>query len=806
MSTVARAFPILPAALLMASLGPAAGLPLGSPPETAVSVQLHTHASLSENNGSIEWHAEKAHASGVDVIWWTDHDWRVRGMLLTPGYDFENCTWDGSKFVEPDIGGEERWWQVVYATPFHSKSVVDTTAYQGSRSLRLEVTGSGAAFQGVDLSQTGTRQQNRYPLASRYRIRFAVRPELLDADGKFVLQLVLSEHATSWPTLRYVLGSMDGEGVGAVPLTYVPGQWNAYERDVVADAQALMSAFGPDSIRALDNSTYEIHAVLSARNGATARVFLDDLQYLNDASVLGAPLLDWQEAADAYYRLQYPDVDYLVGSEISRFKAQPHLNAYVPGHILVDYTGHVFGDSLYYAVQQVHDAGGLVSYNHPWGIGIYGDLNESASQKAARILTMKRGLVRCRALNCDLLEVGYRWRQGIPLSGHLDLWDCLNGNAVFLTGTGVTDSHGSSPFYGWAPWQPIATYENNYVTWVWTTGRTASEMLRPLAAGKAYFGDPYRWQGEMDLSTADGFPMGRVVLTDKPTETVIVRVTNVPEAVDVRLKQGEIRENPPAEYSTVNWLRDESLGGTVVDGVFQDTLSVDLTLPSFVRVEAWNGTQELAFSNPVMFVHGVPGVGVPAPRVAASLDALRIRAAEGLVLRDASYDPVDAELSLALDESTPGLGRMDVDCAAFGAPASVAGVTSWTYDTGLLTLEGFAGTGSTPTVSWGSAVSAGAGPDAGPAELALSPGRPNPFGRGVVAEFALPDPGQALVEVLDVQGRRVRILHDEWTPRGRHRVAWDGADAYGHPVAGGVYFLRLRALGEVVTTKSVKVR
>ena len=41
---------------------------------------------------------------------------------------------------------------------------------------------------------------------------------------------------------------------------------------------------------------------------------------------------------------------------------------------------------------------------------------------------------------------------------------------------------------------------------------------------------------------------------------------------------------------------------------------------------------------------------------------------------------------------------------------------------------------------------------------------------------------------------------------GVHRAAWDGRDHSGRPVADGVYFLRLRAQGKVLTTKAVKLR
>ena len=37
---------------------------------------------------------------------------------------------------------------------------------------------------------------------------------LKESDNKFVFELLLSERPGEWPRLRYVLGSMDGEGVG----------------------------------------------------------------------------------------------------------------------------------------------------------------------------------------------------------------------------------------------------------------------------------------------------------------------------------------------------------------------------------------------------------------------------------------------------------------------------------------------------------------------------------------------------------------------------------------------------------------
>jgi len=49
-------------------------------------------------------------------------------------------------------------------------------------------------------------------------------------------------------------------------------------------------------------------------------------------------------------------------------------------------------------------------------------------------------------------------------------------------------------------------------------------------------------------------------------------------------------------------------------------------------------------------------------------------------------------------------------------------------------------------------------------------------------------------------------VEDGFRASGSHRAAWDGRDEAGRSVANGVYFLRLRALGTVLTTKAVKLR
>jgi len=269
----------------------------------------------------------------------------------------------------------------------------------------------------------------------------------------------------------------------------------------------------------------------------------------------------------------------------------------------------------------------------------------------------------------------------------------------------------------------------------------------------------------------------------------------------VRLLQGEIRENPPVEYLNVNWTRDEILGGSITNGVFADTISIDTTLPSFVRVELSDDGDGVAFSNPIHFVREVPGLGIRAPRIAAALDSTKIVDAAKFTLLDASFDAQGPSLTVFGDEDAPGLGSLTLDPGAFGEPVSITGATSWNFDGVLLTVGGFSGVGSTITISWGAVAAPVLTP---PAALALSVR--NPFEDRARVRYALPRAGQVFLEVLDVQGRRVRVLRDERRESGWHEDLWDGRDPYGHAVASGVYFLRLSVAGEALTEKAVKIR
>ncbi len=77
-----------------------------------------------------------------------------------------------------------------------------------------------------------------------------------------------------------------------------------------------------------------------------------------------------------------------------------------------------------------------------------------------------------------------------------------------------------------------------------------------------------------------------------------------------------------------------------------------------------------------------------------------------------------------------------------------------------------------------------------PAAFRMGRNYPNPFNPNTVIPVSM-DRGESVkLEVLDAQGRRVRMLHTGLLNAGDHEFRWDGNDDGGRAVASGVYMAR----------------
>jgi hypothetical protein len=94
---------------------------------------------------------------------------------------------------------------------------------------------------------------------------------------------------------------------------------------------------------------------------------------------------------------------------------------------------------------------------------------------------------------------------------------------------------------------------------------------------------------------------------------------------------------------------------------------------------------------------------------------------------------------------------------------------------------------------------------AAPAATKLLPVAPNPSAETVRLRFELARWAEVALEVLDVQGRRVRTVARGIREPGWHEAAWSGDDELGVRLGAGIYFVRLRAEGREWTQRVVRM-
>jgi hypothetical protein len=82
---------------------------------------------------------------------------------------------------------------------------------------------------------------------------------------------------------------------------------------------------------------------------------------------------------------------------------------------------------------------------------------------------------------------------------------------------------------------------------------------------------------------------------------------------------------------------------------------------------------------------------------------------------------------------------------------------------------------------------------------------PNPTSGEVIIGFEVHGEGEVRVDVLDLRGSVVCVVHEGRLPQGTQRLRWDGADAKGQPVASGNYLCRV-VQGPRAATKQVIVQ
>ncbi len=579
---------------------PGALAPSRAGDERAYSVQLHLHGSFSEGEGSLDSHGFEASDLGCDVLWWSDHDFRITTYEHVSRFGFEG--WDEPlDRNEPwavRLGkylGDKKSLHVVSVPEGAAARLGSTQVREGALSLMLVTHARESAGEALLLAFAAERSVHRRALATGVRLRLALFPEELPSDARVLVLVQLSEHAPRAGLglepryLRYEIGAEAGEperrgATWVVPVRCEPGRWNELELELSRDA---VRGF-PES-PGEDNALFDLQLGLSTSRRATARVHLDDLRI--DQALAGARVFERQRELIAEVGKLYPQLIQLQGVEVS-YESR-HLNLFCEDTPLPDYEAlardaprdpddptildkRAFHERvLGWVLDETHARGGLVSYNHPFGVGFEGARVPRTKEEHLAILLANQ------ADRTDILEVGYRSRGGASLDDHLWLWDQAALAGLRLVGTGVSDSHGGAE----NRWRGTP---NNFVSWIYARAPDKRGLIEGLRAGRVYFGDLERFDGTLDLVLDSGERMGATLHTARSSIEVELLATGTHAGQSLVLVESGTRTRTfPVT------------GDSVRQGV---TLALPDSGPSFVRFELHDESGPIALSNPVHFL------------------------------------------------------------------------------------------------------------------------------------------------------------------------------------------------------------
>ncbi len=180
------------------------------------------------------------------------------------------------------------------------------------------------------------------------------------------------------------------------------------------------------------------------------------------------------------------------------------------------------------------------------------------------------------------------------MASYLSVWDVCSRNAIFTTGTGVSDNHGNA----WG------SQSNNFLTWAWAADLSQGSLLAALAAGRCFFADMVRFRGTLDLLVDGVAPIGSVSVSDLTSRTLVVSATGLPSSGTVRLVTGPVDVPGPGVPFPATTVRSFPVSAVASGSM---SIAVDATNPVFVRVEIWDSSNRLlAGSNPVWLLRTPP--------------------------------------------------------------------------------------------------------------------------------------------------------------------------------------------------------
>jgi hypothetical protein len=604
-------------------------LPLHSParPVTAdgsnaYSMAMHIHSSFSEQSGSMHGQIYQAALNNFDVLWWTDHDTRMLNLDDRDTVHFTSLTQEKGA-----TGQGGAWiWQKKTSGSLASSSTggivqepcsPNDPVVGGSLHLAAQSTSTSAASYGYYANCKSAGWNYRGNLTGQ-SVSIDVLLNSGWSNGYFELLISTSYHPASggrpagFYSLSYQFVPAGGSpgraaqgNTGVITIPVAPAGSNPWYTATVTPSNDI-AALWPD----LDYRDFAMYGITlnAVSTGDAVSGYFDYMNF--DRSLSGEVYLQQQTEMMSVLASQYPSVTQLQGMEISR--QLPHCSWFGNNVVMTDY-GHL-GASNYREflatemIPQIHAASGLVSYNHPFGYvqkpvlpGAQQD--ELVSQVATGMLPSGDTP---GALGCDILEIGYRARSGVDTQHHIDLWDVMSRNAIFLTGNGPSDDHYGM---GWT------NFYNNWLSWTWAASTGMPDLLAALSGGRMWSGSLVSFHGSLDLLVDGSCPMGSVSVSTVSSRQLQVDAAKLPSNSTVQVLQGDVDYAGTSGLSSnaqviASYPSSEFGSGSV-------TMPVDNSESSFVRTQVLNSSGVIvAASNPAWLLTAAPPNGIPTPRQA----------------------------------------------------------------------------------------------------------------------------------------------------------------------------------------------
>jgi len=584
---------------------------------------MHIHSSFSEGKGSMHAQLSEASANNVDVLWWTEHDWRMNA------HGYRSVVHFDSLIQESEAGRPWLWQPQTMGGPaavaggiVPSPVSTNDPSTPGALHVMCAAAPTASPSSYRYYANASQARLNQRANITGQRVHVDVFPVAISADAwlEVLVSLSLRPGAAGRPAGQYQLSYRLGTNpagrrrdsttslLGIVDVPVRAGEYQTVTLDPTADVAALW----PDLVAPGDNVLYDLWLGATARSASTAEGFFDYLVFARSQAP-GDRSLAVQAGLVTAYAPLFPHLAQIAAQEASYF--DEHMNLYGGGLGLQDYSQYpnVWSNTpnlpfAKYLSGLIHASGGISSLNHPFGPGA-SPIKPSTDQNALRRKVLTK-LLAANVCDADIVELGYRQRGGASLETHLALGDCLWRNGFFVTASGVSDDHNGEV----GQW---TIHPNRFITSAWADSAGEADLSKALRAGRVYSGEIGSGAKTLDLLVDGVAPMGSVsVRPDLTTRNLQVRATGLPAGSSVEIVQG------PVDYPGAADLEARSrVVATLPAAAFAPggaaSVAVDTTTSTFVRTAVVNASgRRVSFGNPIWLMHEQPRKPVPAERVA----------------------------------------------------------------------------------------------------------------------------------------------------------------------------------------------